>query len=151
MDHENVNGNEDGTPEAEAGRPEETEGTGPAGGEPTAEQHPGEEAQQVEAELMVAAPVVHPLAFASLACGIGGLVATPLMVVCCIFAFGPLLGLAGIICGIIAILKIKEDPERYTGKGIAVAGIVTGAVGFVLAVVASVLFAVVGAASAAAS
>lgn len=48
---------------------------------------------------------------------------------------GVLLGPAAIILGIIAMMQNKSDPERYGGRGLAIAGIILGAlylVGIVL-------------------
>jgi type IV pilus assembly protein PilA len=47
-----------------------------------------------------------------------------------------LLGLAamtGIILGIVALVKIKSDPARYGGQGMAIAGLVTSSLSVVLA------------------
>jgi hypothetical protein len=49
---------------------------------------------------------------------------------CCYM--GTLLGPVAIITGIIALVQIKGDPMRYTGKGMAIGGIATGAFYFVL-------------------
>jgi len=74
------------------------------------------------------------LAIASLVCGI-------LSFVCC----NILTGIPAIILGIMAINKEKSDPQRYTGKGMAIGGIVLGAVsiliflGYVLALLAGVI------------
>ncbi|MGB7923632.1 MAG: DUF4190 domain-containing protein [Pyrinomonadaceae bacterium] len=59
------------------------------------------------------------LAVASLICGV---ISITLGLIC----GGPVLGTAAIILGIIALLQIKNDPRRYGGKGLAIAGIITG-------------------------
>lgn len=59
-------------------------------------------------------------AVGALVCGILGLVACPLV------------GIAGIIMGASALKKIKLEPNRYGGRGLALAGIWTGAVSIVL-------------------
>lgn len=45
-----------------------------------------------------------------------------------IFVFGIILGACGIIFSAIALSAIKKNPEKYKGKGMAVAGLVTGIV-----------------------
>jgi hypothetical protein len=59
------------------------------------------------------------LAVASLICGI---ISITLGLIC----GGPVLGVAAIVLGIIALLQIKNDPRRYGGKGLAIIGIITG-------------------------
>jgi uncharacterized protein DUF4190 len=63
------------------------------------------------------------LALGSMITGLLGLV---------IGCFGPAPGIAAIILGGIALSKIKSSPETYTGKPLAIIGIVTGAVTVVL-------------------
>lgn len=60
------------------------------------------------------------LAIAAMVCGIVG------MFLC------PLVGLAGLILGIIALVRMYEAPQQYRGKGMAIAGICTGALSVVL-------------------
>jgi hypothetical protein len=48
---------------------------------------------------------------------------------CCYF--GILTGPAAVVLGIIALVQIKNEPTKYSGKGIAIAGIVTGGLYFV--------------------
>lgn len=45
---------------------------------------------------------------------------------CC--SLGLLLGPAALITGLIALSQIKKDPQKYTGRGLAIGGIVTGSV-----------------------
>lgn len=59
------------------------------------------------------------LAVASLICG---LLSITLGVIC----GGPVLGIAAIALGVVALTQIKADPQRYGGKGIAIGGIITG-------------------------
>ena len=42
---------------------------------------------------------------------------------CCCFAVFPL-GLAGLICSIIGLNQIKGNPLKYSGRGLALAGII---------------------------
>lgn len=66
------------------------------------------------------------LAIASLVCGILGVLTG-------IFIFSGLsLGLAGIVLGIVALVKVKNGTA--SGKGMAIGGIVTGALGMIVAV-----------------
>ena len=59
-----------------------------------------------------------PGAKASMICGIIGL-----------FCFGIVLGPIALIMGLGAKSKIKQSPEKYTGDGMATAGIVLGIIG----------------------
>ena len=71
------------------------------------------------------------LAIASLVCGILGVLTG-------IFIFSGLsLGLAGIVLGIVALVKVKNGTA--SGKGMAIGGIVTGALGMIAAVAMMVL------------
>ncbi len=71
------------------------------------------------------------LAIASLILGIIG-----------IFVFGFILGPLAIIFGIVAVSKAKKQPKVYAGRGLAIAGIVLGAIALVLSIV---WFVVIGA------
>jgi hypothetical protein len=66
------------------------------------------------------------LAIASLIMGI----ISPTIGLCCYL--GMLTGPVAIILGIVALVQIKNDPTKYAGKGMAIGGIVTGALYFVL-------------------
>lgn len=67
------------------------------------------------------------LAIASLVCGILGVLTG-------IFIYsGVSLGLAGIVLGIVALVKVKNGTA--SGKGLAIGGIVTGVLSFVVAAV----------------
>ena len=70
---------------------------------------------------MVASPN-QTLAIVSLGLGIGSLT----IGWCC--SLGLLLSPAALITGFIALSQIKKDPSRYSGRGLAIAGIVTGVV-----------------------
>jgi hypothetical protein len=72
------------------------------------------------------APKVHPLAIASLVMGI---LSIPL---CCCSFFGVWAPIGAIVCGVLAMNKIKEAPHMFTGNGLCIAGIVTGGVGLTL-------------------
>jgi len=63
------------------------------------------------------------LAVASLVCSLVG-----------VLLFGVVLGLLGIIFGGVAISKVKQNPQAYAGKGMAVAGLIIGIVDMVLGV-----------------
>ncbi len=69
------------------------------------------------------------LALGSLICGI-------LSCVCC---FSVLTGPAAVIMGFIAKKNIDENPRQYGGRGMAVAGMITGAVGFLIGVAVIIL------------
>ena len=70
------------------------------------------------------------LAIASLILGIIGLLSGWLI-------FGGALGLVGVILGIVALVKVKNGTA--SGKGMAIGGIVTGALGMILAAVVLIL------------
>lgn len=57
---------------------------------------------------------------------------------CCYI--GTATGPVAIILGIIALVQIKNDPKRHTGKGMAIAGIITGALYFVFIALFLVLY-----------
>jgi hypothetical protein len=59
----------------------------------------------------------------ALAAMILGIVAIPMM---CAFGLGLVLGMVGLILGIISLISINREPQRLSGKGYAIAGIVTG-------------------------
>jgi hypothetical protein len=75
-----------------------------------------------------------PLAIISMICGI---MSVPTCFCSC-FAPGlnSPLAIAAIVCGIIALNKIKAEPQIWKGGGMAIAGIATGGVGFILVFVA---------------
>lgn len=49
-----------------------------------------------------------------------------------VFCCGPLsvvFGLTAVGCGIVSVSRIHKEPHRYRGKGLAITGIVVGALG----------------------
>ncbi len=58
------------------------------------------------------------LAIAALVLGIAGLI------VPCAF---PIATVAAVVCGVVALKRVKRDPARYSGKGMALTGIVLAA------------------------
>jgi len=82
------------------------------------------------------APTTHPLAIVSLIAGL--------------FVCFPGAGLAAIITGFIGRNAINQNPQRYTGGGMALAGIILGFVhiaGWVLYVLLVIVLGVLGAAT----
>jgi hypothetical protein len=78
-------------------------------------------------------PKAHWAAITGMICGILGLIVTPIL-------FSTL----GIVFGGIGISKIKKNPEKYKGKGMAVAGLVTGIIGVVIVwLVAAIILAAI--------
>jgi hypothetical protein len=73
------------------------------------------------ADSEVEEPKVHWAALTGMICGILGLLVTP-------FLFATL----GVIFGGIGLSKIKKNPEKYKGKGMAITGLVTGIVAIVV-------------------
>lgn len=71
--------------------------------------------------------VVPAAAHLSLGFGLGGIVLT-------IYLVGPLFGLVGVISGLVALVQIGSNPERYKGWGYAAAGIATGLLSMALIV-----------------
>ncbi|MBM7515288.1 DUF4190 domain-containing protein [Nocardioides nitrophenolicus] len=67
-------------------------------------------------------PAQSGMAIAALVTGISGIVLG-----CCCGLFG-LVGIAGIVCGVMARKDIRESHGAKTGDGLALAGIITGAV-----------------------
>jgi hypothetical protein len=59
------------------------------------------------------------LAIASLICGL-------LSVTFGLICGGPVMGVAAIVLGIVALVQIKNHPQRFGGKGLAIAGITLG-------------------------
>jgi len=70
-------------------------------------------------------PKLDGLAIASLATGVGGLVIGLLLGGGII---GILAGIVGIVLGGISILRMRRDPDKYRGKGMAWAGMICGIV-----------------------
>lgn len=65
-----------------------------------------------------------PLAVASLVVGVSGLVIGLLLS----GIIGVLAGIVGIVFGFIALKRIKDNPDEYKGKGMALAGLISGIV-----------------------
>lgn len=80
-------------------------------------------------------PQNNPLAIASLVCGI---ISLP-MVICC---YGLPFNVLAIIMGFIAVGQIDKSPDTMTGRGMAIAGIVTGVVSLILLVLQVLVFGV---------
>jgi hypothetical protein len=79
---------------------------------------------------MAPMPTTSGLAIASLVCGIisipGGC--------CCSFVSIPL-AIAAVILGVIGMNKVNAEPNIYTGKGLAIGGIVTGGVAVIFGII----------------
>jgi hypothetical protein len=103
-------------------------GFGPPGGygPPGAMMPPG---------MMMGGPRVSPLAIISLICG---LLSMPTCFCSCVAPGinGPL-PLAALICGFMALGKIREAPQLWKGSEMAITGIVTGGLGFILVMMAA--------------
>jgi hypothetical protein len=88
-------------------------------------------------------PKTDTLSIVALVCGIlGFLLAIPS---CCCGPFiciAAIPGLAGLICGIISLRRIKREPDRYAGAGLAVGGIAVSAITVLGTLVMTVLLAV---------
>lgn len=80
------------------------------------------------------------VAIASLICGIVALLCCPLSCASCCGGFNILVAIAAVVLGIIALVK------KFTGKGLAIAGIVCGGI----AVVGTIIMLIAGASSASA-
>jgi hypothetical protein len=57
--------------------------------------------------------------------------------ICCYVS--PVTGIAAIICGFLALKNIKSDPNTYGGKGLAIAGMICGAIFLVIGVLYYIL------------
>jgi hypothetical protein len=69
------------------------------------------------------------LAIASLICGLVG------FLTCFVWCLAIPLAIAAIITGHMASAKIAKDPSRFTGKGLARAGLITGYLGLLLTII----------------
>ena len=72
------------------------------------------------------------LALASLILGIAGIVT----------CLGPFLGIPGVVCGHVALSRIRASGGRLTGEGLAVGGLITGYVAIAMIVVIALLAAI---------
>jgi len=86
----------------------------------------------------VSVPQMNPLALTGF---ILSMVSITLGLCCC---YGFPFNVAGIVCSAIGLVQVRNQPERYTGRGLAIAGIIIGAVSILLAIL---LFIFVGAMS----
>jgi hypothetical protein len=84
-------------------------------------------------------PKNEPLAVASL---IAGIVGIPLL---CCWILGFPISIAALVTGFLARRRISESNGALTGDGMALAGLILGAVGVVLSIVLIVLWVVLGA------
>jgi Domain of unknown function (DUF4190) len=75
---------------------------------------------------MQSEPIIQPRKGFAVASLVFGLVSIP---TCGMLGLG---SLAGIVLGIVALVKISKRPNEYTGKGMAIGGIVTSAVAILL-------------------
>ncbi len=69
------------------------------------------------------------LAIGSLVCGI-------LSVICCL---GFLTGIPAVILGVMAMNKEKADPATYGGRGLALAGVITGGIGILFGTIGLIM------------
>ena len=56
---------------------------------------------------------------------------------------GPVFGAIAVVLGIIALLQIRSNPERYGGKGFAIVGIITGSL-WILFLLFMLVIAIIG-------
>ena len=59
---------------------------------------------------------------------VGTAVASMILGIVGLFFFGIILGILALILGGVAMNKINSDPEKFSGKGMAITGIVLGIV-----------------------
>ncbi|NNJ85777.1 MAG: DUF4339 domain-containing protein [Akkermansiaceae bacterium] len=71
------------------------------------------------------------MAIASMICGIIGVLSC---------YFGALLGIPAVICGHMSLKKINNSPTPIQGKGMAIAGLVTGYIGILMSLCVIVIF-----------
>jgi hypothetical protein len=65
-----------------------------------------------------------------------GVIALP----ACCCCYGLPFNLLGIIFSVIALVQINQDPHRYDGKGMAIAGLILSAMSLVLAILMVLIF-----------
>jgi hypothetical protein len=75
-------------------------------------------------------PQTSPLAIGSLVCGILAILSG-----CCCGIIGLALGVAALVMGIMALRQTKAEPHAFSGGGLAIGGIVTGAIALLFATV----------------
>ncbi len=81
-------------------------------------------------------PLAQPSQGLAIAAMISGILC---LIGCCMWYFSIPLAIAAIVMGHIASGKAKGDPQRYGGKGMARAGLVTGYVGLILGILMAIL------------
>jgi hypothetical protein len=69
-------------------------------------------------------PTADPYAIVSLATGATGLIVGLFL----LGVLGIIAGLIGIVFGALSLGRIKKNPDKYTGKGLALAGLISGTV-----------------------
>lgn len=75
--------------------------------------------------------------------GIGLFLTVPLGLCCGLFAcLGGVLAIVAIPCGIMAIRRIGNEPDRYKGKGMAIGGMVCAGITLFVFVIGAILVAV---------
>ncbi|HZQ46973.1 MAG TPA: DUF4190 domain-containing protein, partial [Verrucomicrobiae bacterium] len=62
--------------------------------------------------------------------------------ICC---FGTLFSILGLIFSCVGLSQINQNPVRYSGKGLAIAGIILSALGLVMHFFFAILFGLLGA------
>jgi hypothetical protein len=78
--------------------------------------------------MMGGGPSFNPLAITSMILGI-----LSIPTCCCWFIGAPfLIAIAALVLGIVAMGKIRGNPQAWKGSGMAVAGIVCGSIGLLL-------------------
>jgi hypothetical protein len=77
--------------------------------------------------MMPTGPRPDPLAITSLVLGI---LSVPS---CCCWGSGGLFATAAVVLGILGMRRIRNNPQLWSGGGMAIAGIVCGSVGLLLA------------------
>jgi hypothetical protein len=110
-------------------------------GQASQEQAPAPEPYRPPAASPAAAPAAYQasqppsqgLAITSLICGILSLVG------CCAWFVMLPVGLVAVVLGFVALSKVKNDPARYAGKGMARAGLITGILGLIASGVMAVV------------
>lgn len=70
----------------------------------------------------------HPLATAGFICGL-------LSLTCCACCAGEVLAVLAVVLSTVALVETGRYPERYEGRGLAIAGIVLGGLGLVLGLI----------------
>jgi hypothetical protein len=87
-------------------------------------------AEEVKAEVVGSEDRPGPMAIIALICGI-------LSILCCaVPGLGFILSIAALVLGIIEIKRIGRNESSIKGKGMATAGIILGAAGIVLGIIA---------------